>query len=98
MKTKTQIINEALRFWLDKCSDHWYNQEEPDAISFDGKLIEEDVSGLLFDHRPCQHVCNAVAEKLNEGEWQEWLSCAMSEELERTDPYTFYGVSRSDFA
>jgi len=98
MKTRQQIIDDTLEYWFDKCASHWYDRSDPDFGDFWGELIEKDVASILFDDRPCRYVCEAVAQRLNDGEWADWLYCVMDEERERSDPMAYYGLSESDFA
>ena len=91
MKTRTQIISESIKYWYEHSSDEYLKSDEPHLIEFNKEMIQEDL-----DLRDCWHLLGAVADGINE-EWADFLYRTADEELEQTDPYKYYGVSRSDF-
>ena len=91
MKTRTQVIEESVKHWYEHHTDEYLNSDEPHLIDFDAEMIQDDL-----DLRDCRHVLGAVAHGINE-EWADFLYRTADEELERADPYAYYGLNRSDF-
>lgn len=91
MKTRQQIIDEAISYWFEHSSDEYLEREDPHLIDFDAEMIQDDL-----DLRDCWHLLGAVAEGIN-AEWNDYLYRVADEQLEQLDPYAYYGLSRSDF-
>ena len=96
MKTRQQIIDESIKYWFDHSSDEYLEREDPHLITFDAEMIQEDLGHEDIGYRECWHLLGAVAEGIN-AEWCDFIYRVADEQLEQSDPYAYYGLSRSDF-
>jgi len=73
MKTRTEIIDEAVQYWLQHEADKYLDTEDCHLMDFDVEMIQEDLSHEDIGYRECWHLLQAVTDRINDTEWAEFL-------------------------
>ena len=73
MKTRSEIIDEALHYWLQHEADQYLNSEDCHLMDFNVEMIQDDLSHEDIGYRECWNLLQAVTDRINDTEWAEFL-------------------------